>query len=116
VVCDEIISFVRRLMRGIEITPETLALDVIDRVGPGGSFMNSPHTMQHYRDVWYPRVFDRHNHSSWMQASQPTAIKTARDIARNAIANHQPVPLPPATLDRLNAIIAEADKRFIADD
>jgi len=109
---DEIIGFVRRLMRGIELTPETLALDVIDQVGPGGSYVTAPHTMQNYRQVWYPRVLDRHNHHGWMQAGQPTAIKTARDIARDAIANHQPVPIPPATLDTLNAIIAEADKRL----
>ncbi len=112
VVCDEIIGFVRRLMRGIEFTPETLALDVIDQVGPGGSYLAAPHTMQHFREVWYPRVLDRHNHHGWMQAGQPTAIKTAREVARDAIANHQPVPLPPATLDTLKAIIAEADQRL----
>jgi trimethylamine--corrinoid protein Co-methyltransferase len=111
VVCDEIIGFVRRLMRGIEITPETLALDVIDQVGPGGSYLTAPHTLQHFRQVWYPRVLDRHNHHGWMKAGQPTAIKTARDVARDAIANHQPVPLPPATLETLNAIVAEANKR-----
>jgi trimethylamine--corrinoid protein Co-methyltransferase len=110
---DEIISFVRRLMRGIEITPETLALDVIDKVGPGGSYLNAPHTMQNYRQVWYPRVLDRHNYSGWMKAGQPTTNETAHEIARDAIANHQPVPIPPATLDTLNAIIAEADRRFV---
>jgi trimethylamine--corrinoid protein Co-methyltransferase len=114
VVCDEIISFVRRLMRGIELTPETLALEVIDQVGPGGSYLAAPHTMQNYRQVWYPRVFDRHNYHGWMQAGQPTAIKTARDIARDAIANHQPIPIPPATSGKLNAIIAEADQRLTA--
>src|SRR4030042_3694894 len=39
VICDEIISFVRRLMRGIDLKPETLALDVMDQVGPGGEFI-----------------------------------------------------------------------------
>ena len=111
VVCDEIIRFVRRLMSGIEITSETLALDVIDKVGPGGSYLTSPHTKQHFREVWYPRVLDRHSYHGWIQAGQPTAIKTAREMARDAIANHQPVPLPPSTLETLNAIVAEADKR-----
>jgi len=113
VVCDEMIGFVRRLMNGIEITPETLAVDVIDKVGPGGSYMTSAHTRQHFREVWYPRVLDRHNYNGWMQAGQPTAIKTARELARDAIANHQPVPLPASTLESLHAIIAEADRRAV---
>jgi trimethylamine--corrinoid protein Co-methyltransferase len=112
VVCDEIISFVRRLLRGIEITPETLALDVIDQVGPGGNYMIVPHTRQHFRQVWYPRVLDRRDYHGWMKAGQPTAIKNAREMARDAIANHQPPPLPPATLDALKAIISEADQRL----
>jgi trimethylamine--corrinoid protein Co-methyltransferase len=110
VICNEMISFIRRLMTGIEITPETLALDVIDKVGPGGSYLTSPHTKQNFRKIWYPRLLDRHNYNGWMQAGQPTTIKTARDIARETIAHHQPVPLPPATLEVLHAIITEADK------
>jgi trimethylamine--corrinoid protein Co-methyltransferase len=111
VICDEIIGFVRRLMNGIEITPETLALDVIDKVGPGGSYLTSPHTKQHFREVWYPRVLDRHNYSGWMQAGEPTINKTALELAREAIAHHQPIPLSQTTLDDLNAIVVEADKR-----
>jgi trimethylamine--corrinoid protein Co-methyltransferase len=113
VIDDEIISFVRRLMRGIDLTPETFALDVIDKIGPGGSYVTAPHTLQNYRQVWYPRVLDRHNYGGWMKAGQPTANKTAREIARDAIANHKPVPLSQSTLDTLNEIIAEADKRIL---
>jgi trimethylamine--corrinoid protein Co-methyltransferase len=116
VACDETISFVRRLMGGIDLTPETLALDVIHQVGPGGSYLTVPHTMQNYRQVWYPRVLDRQNHSGWMKAGQPTANKTAREIAREAIANHQCVPILPAVLETLYEIVAEADKRLLATD
>jgi trimethylamine--corrinoid protein Co-methyltransferase len=115
VVSDEIISFVRRLRHGIEITPENLALDVIDKVGPGGSFLNSPHTMQNFRKVWYPRLLDRHNYAGWIKAGQPSVIKTARELARDAITNHRPIPLPPDILETLNTIIAEADKRVRLD-
>jgi trimethylamine--corrinoid protein Co-methyltransferase len=112
VTVDETIGFVRRLMQGIDLSPEQLALDAIDKVGPGGSYMNAKHTMQNYRQVWYPRVLDRHNYSGWMKAGQPTANKNAHEIARDAIANHKPAPIAPATLETLNEIIAEADKRL----
>jgi trimethylamine--corrinoid protein Co-methyltransferase len=112
VLCDEIIGFVRRLMRGIEISAETLALDVIDRVGPGGTYVTSPHTLKNFRQVWYPRLMDRHNHAAWMKAGQPSADRSAHEIARQTIASHQPVPLAPATLATLGEMIAEADKRL----
>jgi trimethylamine--corrinoid protein Co-methyltransferase len=116
VIVDETISFVRRLMRGIEVTPEELALDVIHQVGPGGSYITAPHTLKNFRQVWYPRVLDRHNYSGWIKAGQPTADKTAREIARDAIANHKPVPLPQSTLDTLTEIIADADQRLMVKD
>jgi trimethylamine--corrinoid protein Co-methyltransferase len=108
---DEVIGMVRRLMEGIRITPETLPLDVIDEVGPGGDYITAPHTTEHYRSVWYPRALDRRPYESWDQAGKPTAGEKARDIARELISNHKPTPLPQEKLDALDAIVAEADAR-----
>jgi trimethylamine--corrinoid protein Co-methyltransferase len=111
VVCDEIISYVRRLMAGIEFSRETLALDVLHEVGPGGDFLGTPHTARHFRKVWYPNVLDRRTHRAWMEAGHPTALKNAKEIAREAIATHSAAPLADETLEALKAIIAEADAR-----
>ncbi|MBN1220992.1 MAG: trimethylamine methyltransferase family protein [Anaerolineae bacterium] len=111
VIGDEIISFVRRLMGGIELSPETLALDVIDAVGPGGDYLGTDHTVKNFRSVWYPRLFDRRNYHAWSQAGRPTAVETARQIARQAIATHTPLLLPENILDTLHAIATEADAR-----
>lgn len=111
VVSDEIISFVRRLMAGMRIDPEMLALDTIDEVGPDGNYLGADHTLRHFREVWYPRVFDRRAHDAWMRAGQPTAVERARAIAREAIARPNPSPLPAAMLDALQALVAEADAR-----
>jgi trimethylamine--corrinoid protein Co-methyltransferase len=111
VISDEIISFVRRLMGGIALTPETLALDVIDEVGPGGSDLTTKHTMNHFRDVWYPGVFDRRMHGAWEKAGRPTALENARQIAREAIDTHQVQPLSQSTQEALQAIIDEAEAK-----
>ncbi len=111
VVCDEIIEFVRRLLGGIKITPDTLALEVIHEVGPDGEYLSAEHTADHFRSVWYPRVLNRQLYQAWSDAGRPTAIKTAREIARQIIATPPSNPLPVATLDELKAIIAEADAR-----
>jgi trimethylamine--corrinoid protein Co-methyltransferase len=111
VICDEVIGFVRRLMGGIELTRETMALDVIHEVGPGGSYIETLHTLRHFEEVWYPRLFDRRTYSPWVEAGKPTAIKKANEVAREAVSKHEPSPLSDATLDTLRNIITEADAR-----
>jgi trimethylamine--corrinoid protein Co-methyltransferase len=111
VICDEIIGFVRRLLGGIELTPETLALDVIDQVGPGGDYLSTDHTLRHFRECWYPSIIDRSSYQPWTEAGRPMAIEKARQAARDAIASHTPKPLAQATIETLRGIVAAADKR-----
>lgn len=111
VIGDEIISLARRLIGGIQISPETLALDVIDRVGPGGDYMGDPHTARHFREIWYPRLFDRRSHYAWSEAGEATAVVTANQVAREILATHTPYPLSAQTLAALHEIIVRADAR-----
>lgn len=111
VVCDEIISFVRRLLGGVNLSREMMALDVIHEVGPGGSYIETLHTLNHFDKVWYPRIFDRRTYGAWVDAGKPTAIKTASEIAREAICKHEASPLSTSTLETLNDIISESDSR-----
>jgi trimethylamine--corrinoid protein Co-methyltransferase len=111
VLCDEVIGIVRRLLQGISITPETLALDTIHEVGPGGNFLTTRHTVRHCREAWYPRLFDRQTYPAWVAADEPSALQRAREIARQTLATHQPPPLPAGVLDTLSAIVAAADEK-----
>jgi trimethylamine--corrinoid protein Co-methyltransferase len=111
VACDEIIGFVRRLMGGISLTDEALALDVVDQVGPGGDFLGSPHTSRFFRQLWSPRVLDHRAYAGWIEAGQPTALDNARQTARELVAKHEPAPLGAGVLDTLHQIVAEADAR-----
>ena len=65
VLIDEVLSMVSQYMRGIRVNDETLALDVIDRVGPGGHYLEEEHTMRHFREVWYSDLLDRSNYDEW---------------------------------------------------
>ncbi len=111
VINDEIISFVRRLLNGIRLTADTLDLDVIHAVGPGGSFLKTSHTKAHFREVWYPRLFDRQMYGSWVERGRPTAVERAREMARETIDTHEPLPLPETTTEALAAIIDRAEGR-----
>jgi len=59
VVCDELTGMVKRLVGGFEITEEALAVELTRDVGPAGHFMEKDHTMNHFRDVWYPGLLSR---------------------------------------------------------
>jgi trimethylamine--corrinoid protein Co-methyltransferase len=66
VMMDEAIGYAKRILRGIEVTPETLAVDWIDEIGPGGNFLNTEHTLKHFRsEFWYPTLIDRQMREAW---------------------------------------------------
>ena len=66
VASDEIIDMVKRILRGIPVTPETMALDVIREVGPGGHFMEHDHTYERFKEeIWRPKLIDRQNWENW---------------------------------------------------
>lgn len=59
VVGQEILTMVKKFTQGIDVSSETLALDLIDKIGPGGTFLMDPHTMQNFKNVVYPELFQR---------------------------------------------------------
>lgn len=94
VISDEIIGCVRRLLSPFDLSPESLALGVIDQVGPGGDFLATAHTRNHFKECWYPSIFDRRTHQGWTEAGGHSASETAREIAREILCTHQAEPLP----------------------
>ena len=97
VIDNDILGMAMRVLRGIEVNDETLALDVIDDTGPGGHYLMAEHTIRRMRsEFYYPSaVVDRQGWDMWQQEGGLDARERARQIARDILANHQPVPLDP---------------------
>ena len=73
VASDEIIDRVKRILRGVPVTDETMALDVMDEVGPGGHFLDHDHTYTRFRtEIWRPTLTDRLNWENWEAAGSKT--------------------------------------------
>jgi len=73
VASDEIIDMVKRILRGIPVTDETKALDVIDQVGPGGRYLDHDHTSSRLKtEIWRPKLIDRQNWENWTAAGSKT--------------------------------------------
>jgi trimethylamine--corrinoid protein Co-methyltransferase len=66
VASDEIIDMVKRILRGIPVSDETQALDVMDSVGPGGHFLEHDHTYNRFKtEIWRPKMLNRQNWENW---------------------------------------------------
>ncbi|MBC7250430.1 MAG: trimethylamine methyltransferase family protein [Anaerolineae bacterium] len=94
VIDDEIIGMVLRALRGIEVSEDSLAFDVIAHVGPGGHFLAEKHTIQHMRhEFFYPQLSDRSNYDDWAARGAKDGRERAREMAEKILAEHQPLPI-----------------------
>jgi trimethylamine--corrinoid protein Co-methyltransferase len=109
VAMDAFIGLTGRFMGGIEVTDETLALDVIDRVGPGGHFLGEDHTFRHFRENWYSDLMDRDDREGWEAKGSLTLGQRANARARQILETHQSPPLDDAVAGELAAIIRRAE-------
>lgn len=108
VICDELIAYTRRFMKAAEVNDETLALDVIDEVGPDGNFMATKHTHKHFREDWYPKLFERRNYDTWEKAGAKTMRQRAKEKALDILENHKPEPLSADVLGEIDRIVEQA--------
>ena len=102
----EIFGLIRHLATGITVDDATLAVDVIGEVGPGGNFLAEDHTIDHMRDLWQSRLFDRGTWEDWEAGGQPSPRDRARERARSLLASHVPPPLPDDMAGELDWIVA----------
>jgi trimethylamine--corrinoid protein Co-methyltransferase len=110
---NEVIAYVESVQRAVEISDETLGLDVIEEVGPGGNFIDHPHTAGHFRhELWFPRLLDRDYYQAWMDAGARTMEERCREAKERLLATHEVEPLD-AALDRaLQGIVGAARKEL----
>jgi len=108
VMCDEFINWIRRFMQGVPVDDESLALDLIDELGPDGNYLGQPHTVRHYKEDWYPALLDRQNYDGWIAAGGKSLRDRANERAKQILAEHHPEPLPPNVLAALDEVIREA--------
>ncbi len=108
---DEVAGMVKRFMRGVELSPENMALDVIDKVGPGGHFLDHEHTYKHFRTNWVPELFDRAAREDWEFEGSLTMGDRANAKVRRIFESHTPQALETSISDQLDAVIQRAEER-----
>jgi trimethylamine--corrinoid protein Co-methyltransferase len=105
----EIIEYVERVCAGFRVDGETIALDLIDRVGPGGMFIAEDHTYRHFREeVWYPTLLDRSFWEQWESSGKHTVADKVRDRLGKLLGDYEPYPLDDGVEREFRRILSAA--------
>ncbi len=106
---DEVVAYIERILREIDFDDDAFALEVIEEVGPGGTFIDQVHTAGHWREeLWIPALLDRQYFQNWLDHGGRTLQDRCREKKEHLLKSHIPEPLP-AELDReLTALVRSA--------
>jgi len=108
VICAEIVSWIKGFLKPIEVNAETLALDIVSEVGPEGQFLHTDHTLKHFRERWYPKLFDRMTYRSWVEKGGRNLVERAAERVEKILSEHKPEPLADEVKEKLRQIVRRA--------
>ena len=108
---DEIAGLVKRFMQGVAVSEETLAVEVIDRVGPMGHYLADDHTFAHFRENWVPALFDRSTYADWQAQGGISLRERVRARVLEILKEHEPTPLSGELISRMESVISRAEER-----
>lgn len=108
VLCDEIISMLRRYMAGITFDENAMGMDVIQEVGSDGDFLSTRHTLDNFRDMWRPGLFSRLGGETWAAKGGKRLGVHLRDKTMDIIQNHKPEPLDDSAVAEIEAILMDS--------
>lgn len=111
VMCDEIIGMIRQIGKGIQVDDETLALDILNEVGPGGEFVSHEHTYKHWREWFRPNLNDRSDYETWKNNGSKDFNDRLEAEVDRILDTHKPEPLDESVLQEMKKIIDLAEKR-----
>ena len=110
---DEICRAVLKAVQGIEVNDETLAVDVINKVGSGGHFLAEKHTLNLFKEsLFFSELTSRHSYDAWKKAGGKSMVKRAREKAEEILREHWPTPLDKDVQKEISEIISRAEKEL----
>jgi trimethylamine---corrinoid protein Co-methyltransferase len=110
---DEAIGMTKRFIRGIDVTPETLAREVIQKVGPGGHFLQEDHTYRHFRrELWIPTLMTRQPYDIWRQTGSKDMGMRIQEKLKKILETHKVPPLSDNTLAALEKLKRRGEKEL----
>ena len=114
IIDDEVIGFVKRVLKGMQVSEEALAYDVIERVGIRGNFLMDVHTLTNWRqEFWIPQLSDRSSWEPWLEKGGQTMLERAYDRQEQILSRHEFAWLEDEMQRELDRIVAAADREIL---
>jgi trimethylamine--corrinoid protein Co-methyltransferase len=111
-ICNEILGFLRATTAGVVVDDETLALDVIEELGPTGSYLGHGHTVKHFKEPFYSKLIDKNPYSVWQKRGSLTMEQRASKMVDDALAKHKSESLPADIQQAIHEIVLREQKRI----
>ena len=105
VIANDTIGWIRAATAGVPVNEETLAMDVIDELGPAGNYLSHEHTLRHFREPYYSELADKGTYSQWTSRGATTMEERAAQRVDKILASHKPEPLPPDVQKDIKKIV-----------
>ena len=111
---DDLCNMIGRFVEGIEVTDETLALELINEVGPiPGMYLDKEHTRRWWKkEQFMPKAADRLSIPEWIAKGKKSAIDYAQERMEEILATHTPAPLTPSQEEDIDRILGEAREYY----
>jgi trimethylamine--corrinoid protein Co-methyltransferase len=110
----EALGFARRIVQGFPLDDSSLALDLIDEIGPGSYFLDHEHTYRLFKQaLWHPtRFWGRENYDGWLASGGTDVEQRAAAIVEQLLSKHQPAPIDSALDSEIERIVKTATQEL----
>jgi len=113
VLVDEIIAMVKRFMRGLAVNQDTIMLDLIESVGPGGNFLEEPRSASKCRqEIWVPKLLDRDTYVFWDAKGRKNMERRVRERLEHILEHHQTASSPPEFHAKIEYILSNLERKY----
>jgi len=113
---NDLIGFIRAASIPVEVNQETLALDVVDELGPEGDYLSHEHTYKHFRKPYYSKLADKRQYDDWLDQGGTTMEARAAEQVNAILESHTVTPLPDKVQKELKKIIAREQELIDRED
>jgi len=115
VIDDDLIGWIRAATNTVDVNEETLALGVVEQLGPTGDYLSHDHTYSHFREARYSDLADKRQYDSWMEEGGTTMEERAQGEVERILRTHEPEPLPDDVRAGLREIVKREETRVKED-
>jgi len=115
IMTDEIIDMVKHFMKGVKLDENSIPVDLIDEIGPGGHYLTAEHTLKHFKEeTWYPEFMNRSPFHDWLQKGEVLMEDRLNNRVKEILKKEDKLKLSESQLKDMKKIFENEEERIIS--